>query len=361
MARHAIRPVIMSGGSGTRLWPVSRRARPKQFHSFGSDRTLFQQTILRFSPATGPFSPPVILGAASHEDLLRKEIAEIGVAPERIILEPNARNTGPAIAAMASAIERDRPGETVLVAPADHHISDERAFIAAIDAAADASAEGRIVTFGVTPTHPETGYGYIQAGPSLNKGAKAVAAFKEKPDLKTAREFVSSGDYFWNGGIFMFRTDVMLEEFEKHAPDIFAPAQLAVDRAERLNGVLMLDDDAFSRCVNKSIDFAVMEKTSRAAVAPIDAGWSDVGSWAAIWAELSSPPDGNAVSGQEAVLIDCRNTLAMSDGRTLAAIGLDDIVIVATPDAILVAKREASQDVKKVVDQLKTDDRDDLL
>ncbi len=356
-----IRPVIMSGGSGTRLWPLSRAASPKQFHRLIGEQSLFQQTALRVIDHRA-FAAPVVLASASHEAILRRELQALNCAA-RLILEPTARNTAPAIAAAALACAEDDPASIIVALPADHAIADAGAFADALVDGAPYAADGKIVTFGVAPTRAETGYGYIQRGASLGPKASAVAAFKEKPDLETAEQYVASGAYCWNGGIFMFRADVMIDELRRLRPDILAPVADAVARAGRTEDRLLLDHDAFAAAPKDSIDYAVMEKTDRAAVVEINVGWSDVGSWASLWDISEKDADGNVGAGGEdgALLIDCQNVLALSAGPKIAAIGVDNVVVIATPDGIVIANRDKTQDVKKIVEKLKASGRTDLL
>lgn len=355
-----VRPVIMSGGSGTRLWPMSRRARPKQFHPATGETSLFQSTLQRVTSARGPFLDPVILASVDHEAIIRQELDAIGVVEKAILLEPVVRNTAPAIAAMAVLIAADSGGDVAVVLPADHMIAEVDDFAAALAAGAPVAAEGKIVTFGVTPAYAETGYGYIQAGAPCGAGAFAVKAFKEKPRLDIAQAYVDDGGYFWNGGIFMFRPDVMLDEMERHCPQILEGARRAVGAARRAGTSVYLDADAFGACEPVSIDNAVMELTDRAAVAPLDVGWSDVGSWAA-WGEIVAKDEaGNAQRGDIA-LIDARDVLAWSDGPMVGAIGVENLVIIVSEGRVLVAPKSRAQDVKRLVERLKAEGRDDLL
>ncbi|MEM9706670.1 MAG: mannose-1-phosphate guanylyltransferase/mannose-6-phosphate isomerase [Pseudomonadota bacterium] len=356
-----VTPVIMSGGSGTRMWPLSRKAHPKQFHKLFSELSLFQETLKRVSTGNGPFNDPIILASALHRHLIENDLNELGVLPELIILEPMARNTAPAVAALSVAAERRRPGGVVVVLPADHLIPDHQAFSAALESGRQAAADGAIVTFGLKPKHPETGYGYIQSGDGLGGAARRVAAFKEKPDLETAKKYVASGDYHWNAGIFMFRSDVMLEELREHAGETLDAASRAVEAGAQDGPALSLDANAFEAAPDNSIDYAVMEVTRRAAVVPIDIDWSDIGSWAATWEIAEKDMSGNAARGDAAIFIDAQNTLAVSQGQKIAAVGVRDLLIIATDDGVLVLPRERAQEVKSVVNALKASGETDLL
>lgn len=356
-----ITPVIMSGGAGTRMWPLSRKARPKQFHALLTDRSLFQETLARVSPDNGPFAPPVILASSRHQTLIEEDLRTMDVVAEQLILEPTARNTAPAIAALAVVAEAQASDRLLAVLPADHLIADAKAFGAALAGGRTAAAAGHIVTFGVSPSRPETGYGYIQAGAALDDASRVVAAFKEKPDRTTAENYVASGDYFWNAGVFMFRPDVMIEELARYAPAVLEAARAAAARGKTAGAALTLEGEAFQKAPDISIDYAVMERTQRAAIASLDVQWSDVGFWEAVWDIAQKDGDGNATLRGEAILVDTQNTLAVSDGQTITAIGVKDLVIVSTTDGVLVAPRERSQEVKAIVEQLKNGKAGDLL
>lgn len=356
---YTIRPVIMSGGSGTRMWPISRRAQPKQFHRFSSEHSLFQKTLLRLMERDSAFSAPIILGAADHETIIRRELEDIDIAPARLIMEPMAKNTAPAIAALAYACEQSQPGDILAVLPADHVIADAGSFADSLIEGAQYADNGHIVTFGVKPTRAETGYGYIHSGKALGDSAYSVAAFKEKPDLATAEDYLASGDYSWNAGIFMFRSDVLIAEIEKFRPQIAEAAAAAVKQGSMEKDKLLLNADIFDKAPEESIDYAVMENTEHAAVIAVDVGWSDVGSWTALWEVMEK--DGNENAGADnAIMLDCAQTLALSSGPKIAAIGVSDLAIIATEDGILVTRKDMAQDVKKVVAALKEAGRTDL-
>lgn len=348
-----IQPVIMCGGSGTRLWPLSRAARPKQFLKLATDKTLFQETVLRTHNADKAYLPPLIIAGAQHEAIVRAQLAEIGVAPADIILEPCPRNTA-AVAAVAAAWTAQHDKDAlVLMAPADHYIADAERFREAIAIGASAAAQGCIVTFGIKPDRPHTGYGYIQRGASLTDAAFRVAAFKEKPPLETARRYLEDGGFFWNAGIFLFDAGTMLGALETLAPEIKDAAVKALEHGAASDGARLLNEPAFAACPSISIDYAIMEKTDKAAVvAPVDAGWADIGSWSAV---ETGPQSENVIS------LNVDNTIIRTDGPAVAAVGVEDLIIIATDDAVLVARRDNAEEVRAIVEELKKRGRDDLL
>jgi mannose-1-phosphate guanylyltransferase/mannose-6-phosphate isomerase len=349
-----IQPVIMSGGAGTRLWPMSRSARPKQFLPLVGDRSLFQETVGRLSGnAEIDFLPPVIIAGAAHADLIIAQLAEIAMKPAAIIIAPVARNT-PAVAAVAGAwTAAHRPGALALLTPADHHIKNAARFRAAIGQGAVAAARGAIVTFGIKPTEPHTGYGYIEAGAAMSPDIAEVAAFHEKPDRPTAERYLKGGRHYWNAGVFLFSPDAMAGEFAVFAPAIATGADAAFRSGRPDGAVFRLDPARFAACPSASIDYAVMEKTKRAAVVgPIDAGWSDIGSWTA----LDQGPADSRIAA-----LDCDGVIIRTDGPFVGAIGVSDLIIVATGDAVLVVPKARAQDVRKIIDDLKARGREDLL
>ncbi len=362
MERLRVHPVILSGGSGTRLWPASRKASPKQFLALAGADTMLQATVKRLSPGLdGPdFAPLIVLGNARHEQEVRTQLAALGVAPAALIMEPMGRNTAPAAAAAAAFIAQGEPDALVLLAPADHHMPDPAGFRQAVAEAAPAARDGAVVTFGITPTAPHTGYGYIRAetGPAL---VQPVMEFREKPDRETAERYIATGEYSWNAGVFLFRADVLLDEMARHAPEVAHAAQDAVARADMQPPVATLDADAFARAPDISIDYALMERTDRAAMARLSTPWSDLGAWSAVWEQAGKDDSGNAAAGAPAAFLDARNVMAYSNGPFISAIGLEDVVIVATPDAVLVSRRDRSEEVKKIVNTLKDAGRDALL
>lgn len=343
-----ITPVILSGGSGTRLWPLSRSARPKQLLSLTDERTMLQLTAARTGDAAR-FDAPFIVANAAHADQIEAQLADIGVHPAALILEPVARNTAPAIALAAATAD---PDAVLLVMPSDHVIADVAAFSAAIDAALPLVAEDWLITFGIAPDAPETGYGYICAGEALAAGVAKVDSFVEKPDRATAERYLAQGCYAWNGGIFLFRAAAYLAALDRYAPAIADAAREATAKATRDGARLMPDSIAFSSSPSDSIDYAVMEKADRVAVAAVEMGWSDVGSWDALHAIAGPDAAGNAHHG-EVIAIDTSNCLIRTDGPLVAAVGVKDLIVVATGDAILILPRGASQDVKRVVDELR--------
>jgi len=340
-----ILPAIMSGGAGTRLWPVSTESAPKQFHAFGPGKSLFAETVARVSGASGglAFAPPLIAAGAGHLDLVKTHLAAAGATAGAIVLEPAAKNTA-AVAAMAAALAREiAPGALVLLLPADHVITDRVAFLEVIARAAPIARE-RIVTFAITPDRPETGYGYIKAGAELAPGVYAIGSFREKPNLATAAAFLAEGGYAWNAGMFLFDPEVMLAEFD-HAPAVRDGALKALAGAERRDGAIFPEAAAFERIPSLPLDIAVMEKTSRGAMAPCAIGWADVGSWGEIWRLGDHDGAGNAIHGAAAVL-DGANNLVRGDGVKVCVAGVDDLIVVATPEGVIVLPRARAQDVK---------------
>ena len=350
--------VLLSGGSGTRLWPLSREAHPKQFLPLLGEQSLLQATWLRVRDLPGARAPLVVANE-EHRFMVAEQLRQVGATPDALILEPVGRNTAPAIAVAAIRAMADGNDPVLLVLPSDHVIRDEAVFRAAVLAALPAAEDNALVAFGIVPTAPETGYGYILAKgskSSTGNGTRPVERFVEKPDLATATSYLASGDYFWNSGMFLFRASCYLEELAHFAPEMLASCRAAIANARVDNDFLRLDRAAFEACPSDSIDYAVMEKTAHAFVLPIDVGWNDVGSWSALWEIAEQDADGNAHRG-DVLSVDTRNTLAWSENRLVALIGLDDIVVVDTDDALLVAHRERVQDVKQIVAQLKHDAR----
>ena len=346
-----ILPIILSGGSGTRLWPLSRETYPKQFLPLVGQDSMLQSTWKRIASLAS--RGPIVVANAEHRFIAAEQLQQVGTVPAAILLEPAGRNTAPAIAVAALEATAQDQDPLLLVLPSDHVITDEAAFRAAVGVAASAAEDGKLVTFGITPTRPETGYGYIKAG--VGEAARPVERFVEKPDLATAKGYVTSGDYFWNSGMFVFKASRYLEELAKHAPAIEQAARKAWELAKRESDFIHLDTQAFASSPSDSIDYAVMEKTDDAAVVPLDAGWNDVGSWAALHEVSAQDEHGNAHHG-DVIAIDCRNTYAYGD-RLIAMIGLEDVVVVETVDAVLVGKSERMQEVKDVVARVKHDQR----
>jgi len=340
-------PVILSGGSGTRLWPLSRESYPKQFLPLVEDISMLQATWRRVAPLAG--RRPIVVANQEHRFMAAEQLREMGAEPSAILLEPVGRNTAPAIAVAALEALRDGDDALLLVLPSDHVIRDEAAFHAVVRAALPAAREGRLVTFGIVPTSPETGYGYIQA--AAGEGVRAVAQFVEKPDRATAEGYLASGAYFWNSGMFLFRASRYLQELERWQPAMLTACRQALDEARRDTDFVRLQAEHFAACPSDSIDYAVMEKTDAAAVIALDAGWNDVGSWAALWEATAQDADGNAHHG-DVIALNCRNTYAHAS-RLVAMIGLEDVVVVDTDDALLIAHRDQVQQVKDVVGRIK--------
>jgi mannose-1-phosphate guanylyltransferase/mannose-6-phosphate isomerase len=342
----------LSGGSGTRLWPLSRDLLPKQLLALVGEESLLAATARRVSG--DDFAGPVIVCNADHKILVQDQLAEIGIAPEAIVIEPVARNTAPAIAAAAALLSERDADAVMLVLPSDHIIRDLPALTAAIGAAAKAADAGCLVTFGITPTAPETGYGYIRSGEPLPgvDGAFKIARFVEKPDLATASGYLAEGDWSWNSGMFVFPAGLMLTELAGFEPEIEAGAAMAVEKAERSGAVVLLDPVAFADIPSKSIDYALMEKTALAAVVPASLGWSDVGSWSALW-EIGDKDHVDNVMIGDVMAEETAGSYLRSHGPLIAALGLKDVVIVATDDVVMAAPKDRAQDVKRFVARLK--------
>jgi len=347
-----IYPVILSGGSGTRLWPMSRSLYPKQLLALFGDTSLLQQTVSRIA-GKPDFAPPVIVANEEHRFIIAEQLREIGVEPAALLLEPVGRNTAPAAAVAALRIAESDPGGLVLVMPSDHAIADPKAFHKAIGRAAQAANTGRLVTFGITPDRAETGYGYIAGGMPIEgcEGAFAIARFIEKPQAAEAERYIAAGDYFWNSGIFLFPAALYLSELERLRPDMLAACKTALKQAKADADFIRLDKAAFTECPGDSIDYAVMEHTSQAAIVPVGMGWSDLGSWDALWEMSAKDERGNALAGN-VVAEDTSNCYLRSENGLIAAIGVEDLVVVATDDAVMVAPRNRTQEVKTLVGRL---------
>lgn len=362
---HRIYPVILSGGSGTRLWPLSREQYPKQLLALTGGRTLLQETVLRLD-GMDEIASPLFVCNEEHRFLVAEQVRQIEKPVLRIILEPIGRNTAPALTLAALALRG--PGDPILlVMPADHDIRDPAAFRASVKQAIAVAREGRMVTFGVKPSLPATGYGYIRRGKPLELSPQSAApnphltpcevlAFVEKPDLATAETYLKSSDYLWNSGMFMMRLSTWLQELGRFRPDIVKACETAYAQGRTDGEFYRIDRKAFTGCPSDSIDYSVMEKTERAAVVPLDAGWSDVGAWSSLWETSARDAAGNVVSG-DVYAHDTRNALLISQHRLLATVGLEDTIVVETPDAVLVARKDKAQDVKEIVNRLKSEDR----
>ncbi|MBB5684424.1 mannose-1-phosphate guanylyltransferase/mannose-6-phosphate isomerase [Sphingobium boeckii] len=342
-------PVILSGGSGTRLWPMSRPESPKQMLALTAEETMLQLTALRVQDKAR-FADPIVVANGAHTEMIETQLAKVGVTPQALILEPLARNTAPAIA--LAALAAPDPASPLLVMPSDHVIADEAAFEKAIAAALPLAAEGWMVTFGITPDAPETGYGYIKIGEPIGAGVHKVARFVEKPDRATADAMIASGDHAWNGGIFLFRADAFLAALAIHAPAMLAAAQEAMAAARRQGTQIHPDAAAFARSPDDSIDYAVMEKAERVAVVPVAMGWSDLGSWDALHAISVCDADGN-VCDDNVIAIDSSNCLVRTDGPRVALVGVEDLIVVVSGNDILILPRGDSQKVKQVTEHLK--------
>ncbi|HVC11651.1 MAG TPA: mannose-1-phosphate guanylyltransferase/mannose-6-phosphate isomerase [Burkholderiales bacterium] len=350
-------PVILCGGSGTRLWPLSRKLLPKQFLPLITEHSLLQDTALRLA-ALEDGAPPVLIGNHEHRFLIAEQMQQIGVAPGALLLEPMGRNTAPAVAVAAHVAARRDPQALLLVLPSDHVVRDVAAFGAAVRTARRAAADGALVTFGIVPTEPATGFGYIEQGEALSPGAPLyrIRRFVEKPNPETAQAFLAQGGFLWNSGMFVFGARAYLDELRQLRPDIAEAAARAHATIRADMDFMRLDEEAFSACPAESIDYAVMEKTSRGAVVRSDLGWSDVGSWSALWEVSDKDARGNAVRG-DVHLADAAGCLVRSDGRLVSALGVRDLVIVETSDAVLVTARERAQEVREVVAHLEKNGR----
>lgn len=352
-----IYPVILSGGVGSRLWPLSRAALPKQLLALVSDKTMLQETALRLADKPR-LMPPLMVCGNEHRFMIAEQMRQIGIAPMGIMLEPEGRNTAPAVAAAANYLLAIDPEAVMLVLPADHVIDDVPAFHAAIERAAGAVAAGSLATFGIVPDGPETGYGYIRRGDAMpaSEGCFSVDRFVEKPDLATAEAFIADGRYLWNSGMFLFSAQRFLEELEALRPVIAACAKKAVTEGYRDLDFCRLHEASFNACPSESIDYAVMEHTRHAVVVPADIGWSDVGSWSALWEVLDADAQGNVLRGD--VYTDgVSNSLIRAESRMVAVVGLSDLVVVETDDAVLVAHKDQVQKVKQIVEHLKKNKR----
>ena len=354
-------PVILSGGAGTRLWPLSRELYPKQLLPLVGERTMLQETLGRLD-GLPRVAPPVLVCNEAHRFMVAEQVRQMGRAAQAIILEPCGRNTAPAVAIAALQARQQGEDPLLLVLPADHLIRDVETFQGVLQSARPAAEEGALVTFGIVPDRPETGYGYIRAEGVGDATAAVlpVAEFVEKPDLATAEEYLARGDFFWNSGMFMFRAGAYLEELERHRPEIHACCRRAFAGMRRDLDFLRLEEEAFAACPADSVDYAVMEQTERGVVLPLDAGWNDIGAWSALWDVRPHDPAGNVCIG-DVLTSAARNCYLHATQRLVAAVGVDDLVVVETADAVLVAHREQVQDVKQIVSRLKDSGRGEAL
>ena len=357
MTNKPITPVILSGGSGSRLWPLSRKALPKQLLALADGGTMIQETAQR---ARGEaFAAPMVISNQDHRFLIAEQLRAAGIEPASIILEPVGRNTAAAAAIAALKAAEDDPDSLLLLMPSDHIVQNKAAFDTAVAQAAKAAQDGALVTFGITPTAPETGYGYIKAGAALANapGVRSVDSFVEKPDRATATHYLASGDYAWNSGMFLFKASAFLNELARLQPRILECCRDALAHAHRDMDFIRLGEPAFVACPSISIDHGVMEKAQHAAVVPVDMGWSDVGSWQSLWEISPQDAHANAIKG-DVIAENTQGSYIRSEGPLVATIGVQDLVVVATKDAVLVSHRDHAQDVKKVVETLEKNGRD---
>lgn len=352
LPRMTIVPVLLSGGSGTRLWPLSRRDAPKQLQRLVGAETMVQATLRRVRGLPGA-GEPVVVCNRRHVDAILTQLDAIGVTPGRVLAEPAGRNTAPAVVAAALAAEAD---QVLLVLPADHVVGDVDGFRRAVEVGARAAADGSLVTFGIRPSRPETGYGYIRVDGEVGEGVARVEAFVEKPDADTAAEYVASGRYLWNSGMFVFRADALLAEARRLVPDVVAAVARALPDTD---GVVAHLGPDFVEAPAISIDYAVMERTDRAMVVPLDVGWSDVGSWEALWEVEPHDPAGNVARG-DVVLDGVSGSYVRSESRLVVVVGVADVVVVETPDAVLVLDRASSQELRGVVERLRGEGRPEV-
>jgi mannose-1-phosphate guanylyltransferase/mannose-1-phosphate guanylyltransferase/mannose-6-phosphate isomerase len=355
-----VHPVILSGGSGTRLWPMSRAQYPKQLLPLLSPRTLLQEAALRVGDAAR-FARPLVIANDEHRFIVAEQLRLAAVVPDAIVLEPFGRNTAPAVAIAALRLGKSDRDALMLVLPSDHAITDVRAFHAAVACAAGVARTGRLVTFGITADRPEIGYGYLRRGAPIAgcDGAFELAGFVEKPDLARAQSYLAAGNYAWNSGIFLFPAGLLLEEMERLQPATLAACRCALDQAKQDLDFLRLDPTAFGEAETISIDYAIMEHTKHAAVVPVEMGWSDVGTWDALWQVADKDAVGNLLLG-DVVAEDCHNSYLRAETGLLAALGVEDLVVVATADATLVARRDRASDLKRLVARLEREGRSEL-
>ncbi|MTH77538.1 mannose-1-phosphate guanylyltransferase/mannose-6-phosphate isomerase [Paracoccus aestuariivivens] len=350
-----ITPVLLAGGSGTRLWPVSRKSFPKQFAPLIGEESLFQASARRL--AGDRFGAPLVMTNADFRFIVAEQLDQIGITPSAILIEPSGRNTAPAILTAALSVAATDPDGLLLVAPSDHVVPDIEAFGRAVDLGVPAAQAGRIVTFGITPTRPETGYGYMEAE-AAGEGPVVLKRFVEKPDLANAEQMIAQGNYLWNAGIFLFSARTMIDAFRAHAPEFMPPVLAALDEAKRDLGFLRLAPEPWNTLPDLSIDYAVLEKADNLSVVRFSGHWSDLGGWDAVWREAQdgAPAERGAVSDERSTAIDCDNVLLRSqdEGIEVVGIGLKDVMVVATNDAVLVAGMDRAQEVRKAVSALKS-------
>ncbi|MFV9474469.1 mannose-1-phosphate guanylyltransferase/mannose-6-phosphate isomerase [Advenella sp. RU8] len=347
-------PVIMAGGTGSRLWPLSRQLHPKQFLKLCGDSTLLQQTLARLNGLDT--AAPLIICNEDHRFLVAEQIRQIKLQGAGILLEPVGKNTAPAIALAALHACQEGQDPVLLVLAADHYIADEAEFRDVVNSASQLAEQGKLVTFGIVPTHAETGYGYIQRGVAFSQTGYQVVRFVEKPNREKAEAYLQSGDYYWNSGMFMFKASAYLKALSEFRPDILDACKKALQQGQKDMDFIRVNADAFIQCPEDSIDYAVMEKTNDAAVIPLDAGWSDIGSWSALWEIGNKDAHGNVSKG-DVLALNTNNCLIHADHKLVATVGVDNLVVVETKDAVLVVHKDCVQDVKKVVEAIKKDGR----
>ncbi|MGB7387751.1 mannose-1-phosphate guanylyltransferase/mannose-6-phosphate isomerase [Pseudomonas neustonica] len=353
-------PLILSGGSGTRLWPLSRKQFPKQFHALMGEQTMFQQTLARLR--LPGIEAPIVVCNKEHKFIVDDQLNQSKVRAQEIMLEPFGRNTAPAVALAAMHLMGQGRDELLLVLPADHLITDETAFNIAVERAREAAENGSMVLFGVPAHKPETGYGYIKVGATDSgpvAGSMRVEHFVEKPDLATAQSYVEDGGYCWNSGMFLFRCSTYLQELERYSPDILEASRLALDRSLCEEGRIHINAEAFASCPDDSIDYAVLEKTETTCVVPLSAGWTDVGSWSALWEVQDKDEQGNVVVG-DSLLQDAQNNYVHATSKMVVMVGVEDLVVVETRDVVMIAHRDKTQQIKDVVGRLTQDERDEV-
>jgi mannose-1-phosphate guanylyltransferase/mannose-6-phosphate isomerase len=350
-------PVLLSGGVGSRLWPVSREAHPKQFQPLAGELSMLQETLQRTSDLEA--AAPLVVCNEEHRFMVAEQLRQVDIRASALILEPQGRNTAPAVALAALQVITADPDALLLVLPADHLIQNVDAFVAAVGKAIPLARQGRLVTFGVVPASAETGYGYIKCGANLEAGTYDLERFVEKPDAATAQVYLDSGNYLWNSGMFLLQAATYLEQLEEHAPEILACCRKAMGKASVDLDFVRPDAEAFAACPSDSIDYAVMEKTNAGAVVSLDCGWSDVGTWSALWDVAQRDTDGNVCVG-DVILDNCSGSYFRSESRLVAATGVENLVVVETADAILVADRSKVQDVKRIVNRLKEQQRPEV-
>jgi mannose-1-phosphate guanylyltransferase len=350
-----ITPVIIAGGSGSRLWPLSRSLYPKQFLALNGNETMLQQTLQRLSGLT--LERPVVICNEEHRFIVAEQLREINQSGA-IILEPVGRNTAPAIA-LASKTVVESKDSLILILAADHVILNESAFVDAVEKAIPLAEAGKLVTFGIVPTEAHTGYGYIKRGESVNEQGFQVDAFVEKPNAEMASEYLEGKEHYWNSGMFLMKASRYLQELNQFRPDIYTACESALANTSKDEDFIRIDKGAFEKCPDESIDYAVMEKTADAVVVPLDAGWSDIGSWSALWDVNNKDSNGNAAIG-DSIMHETTNCLIQGSERLITTVGIDNLVIVDTKDALLVASKDKVQDVKKIVEQLKAEGRDEF-